>query len=133
MPPRRQSGFSLITAIFLLVVVAGLIVYMTNIRVAQQQTSLYGVLGARAINAARSGIEWGIYEVMVGSPGACFAASNLSIEGFTVEMNCNSTSHREGVTDVITFQLTATATMGAFGSLDYVRRVIEAKVSISPP
>lgn len=133
MSPRGQSGFSLITAIFLLVVVAGLIVYMTNIRVAQQQTSLYGVLGARAINAARSGIEWGIYEVMVGSPGACFAPSNINVEGFTVAMNCISTTHREGVSDVITYQLTATATTGAFGSLDYVQREIEAKVSESPP
>ena len=57
---RRQSGISLITAIFLLVVVALLVVYITNIRVVQQTTLLYGVQGARATNAAQSGIEWGI-------------------------------------------------------------------------
>ncbi|RLC56216.1 MAG: agglutinin biogenesis protein MshP, partial [Chloroflexi bacterium] len=48
-PLRRQTGFTLITAIFLLVVIATLVVYMTNIRVAQQTTVLYGVQGARAI------------------------------------------------------------------------------------
>ena len=60
MSRRRSSGFALIIAIFLLVlvVVAGLVVYITNIGVAQQTTVVCGLQGARVILAARSGIEW---------------------------------------------------------------------------
>lgn len=60
MSRRRSSGFALIIAIFLLVlvVVAGLVVYITNIGVAQQTTVVCGLQGARVIQAARSGIEW---------------------------------------------------------------------------
>jgi CHASE3 domain sensor protein len=60
----RSSGFALIAAIFLLMLmlmlVAGLVVYTTNIGVAQQTTMVCGLQGARAIQEARSGIEWGI-------------------------------------------------------------------------
>ena len=129
---RKQSGISLITAIFLLVVVALLVVYITNIRVVQQTTLLYGVQGARATNAAQSGIEWGIYESMVLTPG-CPPLTTLTIDTFDVEVDCSSTSHFEGATNVVTYQLTATATLGTFGSLDYVQRQIRAKVSNSPP
>ncbi len=130
-----ETGFSLITAIFLLVVVAGLIVYMTNIRVVQQNTLLYGVQGARALNAARTGIEWGIYEMMVVSvTGTCFGSTTHTIEGFNVTVTCTSSTHEEGiVNDIITYQLTSIATSGAPSTLDYVRREIQAKVSISPP
>jgi hypothetical protein len=53
----RSSGFALIAAIFLLVV-AGLVEYITHIGVAQQTTVVCGLQGARAIQEARCGIEW---------------------------------------------------------------------------
>lgn len=129
---RRQAGISLITAIFLLVVVALLVAYITNIRVVQQTTALYGVQGARAIQAARSGIEWGIYESLVATPG-CPPLTTITVDAFSVEIDCTETTHREGATDVVTYQLTSTASVGTFGSLDYVRRQIQAKVSNAPP
>lgn len=129
---RRQHGFTLIMAIFLLTVVAGLVVYITNIRTVQQTTLVYGVQGARAIQAARSGIEWGIYEALVATPG-CPAPTTFGVDAFSVTVTCASTSHREGVTDVVTYQLTSTASIGSFGTLDFVQRRIQAKVSISPP
>ena len=49
---NKQGGFTLITAIFLLVVVAGLVAYFTNLRVVQQVSLVYGVQGARALQAA---------------------------------------------------------------------------------
>jgi MSHA biogenesis protein MshP len=54
----RSSGFALIAAIFLLVVVAGLVEYITHIGVVQQTTVVCGLQGARAIQEARCGIEW---------------------------------------------------------------------------
>ena len=129
---QSQSGFTLIAAIFLLVVVAALVVYITNIRVVQQTTSLYGVQGARATQAARSGIEWGIYESLVVTPG-CPAPTTFPVDTFSVTVDCVSTSHREGVIDVVTYVLTSTASIGSFGSLDFVQREIQARVSINPP
>ena len=129
-----QSGFSLITAIFLLVVVAALVVYMTNLRVVQQTTLIYGVQGARAIQAARSGVEWGIYQSIVN--GSCTGSTSFSdpaFAGFNIEVQCGQTTHTEGTTPIDTFRLTAIASSGTYGSLDYVQRRIQATVSQDPP
>ena len=133
---QRQHGFTLITAIFLLTVVAALVVFMTNIRVAQQTSLVYGVQGAHAIQAARSGIEWGIHESIVN--GSCAASTTFTIarptlDNFSVEVQCGATTHTEGVTPITTYQLVSIASAGVFGSLDYVRRGIQATVSRAPP
>ncbi len=136
---RRQaaSGFALITAIFLLVVVAGMVVYMTNIRVAQQTTVVYGLQGARALQAARSGLEWGIYQSIYN--GACAGSTvinDAAFAGFSVEVQCLPTTHVEGdpaTGTIVTYRLTAIARSGAYGSLDYVQRHLQASVSLDPP
>ena len=131
---RVQDGFSLITAIFLLVIVAGLVVYMTNIRVVQQTTLVYGVQGAKATQAARSGIEWGIYQSIIN--GSCAGSTNFTdpaFAGFNIEVQCGQTTHTEGATTIDTYQLTAIASTGTYGSLDYVQRRIQATVSQDPP
>ncbi len=131
---RLQDGFSLITAIFLLVVVAALVAYVTNIRVVQQTTLLYGVQGARATQAARSGVEWGIYQSIVN--GSCIGSTSFTdpaFAGFNIEVQCGQTTHIEGITPIDTFQLTTIASTGSYGSLDYVQRRIQATVSQDPP
>jgi MSHA biogenesis protein MshP len=133
-PVRTQTGFTLITAIFLLVVVATLVVYITNIRVAQQTTALYGVQGARATMVARSGIEWGISRSIVS--GSCLASStftNPAFAGFNVEVLCSQTTHTEGIEAIDIYRITAIASRGAYGSLDYVQRRLQATVSRDPP
>lgn len=132
----EQRGFTLIAAIFLLVVVAALVVFITNIRVAQQTTLVYGVQGARAMQAARSGLEWGIHESIVNSNCAAsttFTIARPTLDNFSVEVQCGATIHTEGVTALTTYQLTAIASSGVFGSLDYVQRRIQATVSLDPP
>ena len=59
---RRSAGIGLVTAIFLLVVLAGLAVAMVGISGAQHSASALDVQGARAYQAARAGIEWGLFQ-----------------------------------------------------------------------
>jgi MSHA biogenesis protein MshP len=73
---RAVSGFTLVTVIFLLVVVSGLVVYITNIGVVQQTTVVYGLQGARALQAARSGIEWGIFQSI--NNGVCAGSTTIN-------------------------------------------------------
>jgi len=135
----RQAGFTLVAAIFLLVVIAGLVGYMVNIRGVQQTTLVYGVQGARAMQAARSGIEWGISRA-IGPGGLCDPITNFTIgtvpelDDFNIEVRCTSTAHTEGnAPPITTFRLTSTASTGSYGSLDYIQRIIRATVSRNPP
>lgn len=59
MKPRQQSGFALITAIIILVVLAALGAFAASFVPMQQLGSAADIQGARVLLAARSGLEWG--------------------------------------------------------------------------
>ena len=72
-----QRGFSIVTAIFLIVVLALLGVYIVSVTGIQQTSSQLDVQGVRAYQAARAGIEWGAFQVLdpgnasLGTPATC--------------------------------------------------------------
>lgn len=75
----RQAGVGLVTAIFLLVVLAGLGVASVTLFTSQQASSNLDLEGAKAYQAARAGIEWGLYEQL--RHGRC---ANTNSFGFPV-------------------------------------------------
>ncbi|MCH8177096.1 MAG: hypothetical protein IIC09_02645 [Proteobacteria bacterium] len=126
----------MITALFLLTAVAVLSVYMITARNVQQTTLVYSLQGARAMQAARAGIEWGIYDSIVDgncSPNPSFTPTGVALNAFLVSLTCSSSVHTEGATTVTTYRLTSTATTGVYGTLDHVYRSLQASVSIQPP
>ncbi|QJD92893.1 agglutinin biogenesis protein MshP [Duganella dendranthematis] len=58
---RRSAGIAIVTAIFLLVVVAGLAVAIVSLTTTQEDASGKDLQGMRAYQAARAGIEWALY------------------------------------------------------------------------
>lgn len=136
--PITAGGFTLVTALFVLVVVAALSVYMVNISSVQHTTLVYGVQGARAIQGARSGLEWGIHQAM--SSNSCPPATTFNTTGaghldnFSITVDCSATDHVESGVTVRVFQITASAESGSFGgNLDYIFRSLQATVSVQPP
>jgi len=140
---KLHRGFSLVSAIFLLVVLSALGTMMVTFFVAQQQSSALDVMGSRAYQAARAGVEWAAYNVaQPAAPWAgcaTYAASTpLFVAGtatalagtlspFTVALTCTASSYNEGST-INVYDITAIATSdGAPGNPDYVERVISVK------
>ena len=132
----HQTGFTLITALFLLIVVAGLSVYMITIRNVQQSTVVFAQQGARAMQAARAGIEWGIYQAMDTIP-ACgnstFSATGTALSAYSITVECTTSAHIEAGVTINTYVLTSIAETGTYGTLDYVSRRLRATVSVQPP
>ncbi len=131
-----QSGFTLVAALFLLVVVALISAYMVNISSVQHSTLVYGVQGARAMQGARSGLEWGIFQAIDTGvcPAGAFTTSGAgSLDKFTINVACTPSDHTESGVLIRTFRLTSSASIGSFGSLDYVYRSLQATVSNRPP
>jgi MSHA biogenesis protein MshP len=131
--PRRaaaaQRGFSIVSAIFLLVVLSALGAFMATFSSVQHVTSALDVRGAQAYQAARTGIEWGTYRVLRNSSCAGSQALN-DVPGFIVTVTCvASASYTEGVTPVTAYQITATASSGTVGGIGYVERQLQATVS----
>ncbi|GAB4116773.1 MAG: hypothetical protein Fur0026_04300 [Sideroxydans sp.] len=134
-----QKGFSIVTAIFLLVVLAFLGIAMVSFSTSQHQSEAMDVMGARAYQAARAGIEWAAYQITLSpvsapAPAACannFAAGSLggTLLPFDVSVTCSTSSYDEGGSTVWIYDVTSTATAGgAPGDPGYVARVISVKM-----
>lgn len=124
-----QRGFAIVSAIFLLVVLAALGAFMVTISNTQHITSAQDVQGSRAYWAARAGLEWAIASIAA-SPTTCpIAAAPANINGFTLTVTCNRTSYNEGGVAKNVFRVTSTSTAGgAVGSIGYVERSLSASV-----
>lgn len=145
--PRKivQDGFSLVTAIFLLVVLSLLGAMMVTFFTVQQQTAALDVLGARAYQAAHAGAEWGAFQIMQsGVAGtavatACRASGgttqNLPALGgtlapFTVNVTCSAASHVEAAGTIWVYSINSVASTTGLsaGSPDYVERHIQMTI-----
>ena len=60
---KFPRGFAIVSAIFILVVLSVLGAAMVSLSTSQHLGSAQDVQGARAYQAARSGVEWGLYQV----------------------------------------------------------------------
>jgi MSHA biogenesis protein MshP len=135
-PARSTSparGFALVSAIFVLVVLALLGAMMVALSTTQHVGQVRDLLGSRAYFAARAGIEWGVFAALRNN--ACAPSTTLpalagSAAGFVVVVTCSASGpFDEGGTPVRVYQLTATATSGAAGAPDQVERQLQAQVS----
>lgn len=126
---RRSAGVSIVTAIFLLVVLSGMGAAIITVTTAQQSSSALDLLGTRAYLAARAGVEYGLYQQLRAGgacpPAASFTPPAATMAAFTVTVSCAAV---DGVT-----QLTATACNQpaggacpnvAPGGAEYVQRVV---------
>jgi MSHA biogenesis protein MshP len=101
----KRGGFAIVSAIFILVVLAALGAFTLNISSSQQIGSALDVQGVRAYQAARAGIEWGMYQVQATPaynfgyaaadpnqrrcPGGGFTSTDsFAVFGFTVTVVC---------------------------------------------
>ena len=137
-PMRRQCGFSLVSAIFLLIVLAGLGAAIVHVSTAQHTGSALDLEGTRAYQAARAGIEWGLYRRL--RDGACdaeesFTPSAPTLGAFTVTVRCASLPDPNA--PVTTYRIESTACNrptasgncpGIAGGTFYVERQLQVKL-----
>jgi MSHA biogenesis protein MshP len=129
--PIAQRGFSLVSAIFLLVVLASLGVVAVRLNVVQQQTVTAELRGAQAFHAAKTGVAWAAYQALHG--GAC-GTSTLNLTegataGFSVSVQCSQTSYVEGTSTIRVFVFDVRAVGGIYGGPDYVSRRLQSKIT----
>ncbi|MDI6747882.1 MAG: hypothetical protein QMD17_12135 [Rhodocyclaceae bacterium] len=109
---KQLRGFAIVSAIFILVVLAALGAFILNISSSQQIGSALDVQGVRAYQAARAGIEWGLYRQL--QDGSCAASTSFvpagsSLSGFTVTVRCTATPDPGGFSGPTIFSVESTA------------------------
>lgn len=151
-----ERGFSIVTAVFLIVVLGLLGVFIVSVVGLQQSSQALDIQGVRAYQAARAGIEWGAFQVLdpnnTQNPVNCGPPVNMptcpasptqlsslagSLSVFTVSVTCTVTSTTEGNREIRVFQITATACnqpaagscLGTTPATGYVERQVAATLS----
>lgn len=141
---RRSAGIGIVTAIFLLVVLSGLAAALVALSGTQSQSSALDEQGVRAYQAARSGIEWGVYRHLRENGGCSGAASfalpaTSVLKGFVVTVTCTkvagpATTDPAADLDGLRIRAEACSTVlpatcaSAVRGPDFVKRVIEVQL-----
>lgn len=145
--PMHQRGFSLISAIFLLVVIAALGTFAVTLSTTQHQSAAMDVMGKRAYQAARAGIEWGAFQIIQSNAsGTNFAANCHALAGtqssvpltapqlamFNVNVACSTgaASHVDG-REVWVYSVSASAATAGItpGDANYIERQLSVTIA----
>ena len=136
---RPERGFALVAALFVMVVIGLAVAAMSRLSVTQTASVDLLLQQARAYQAARAGLEWGVARVL-GAPSCTPGVPGE--DTFTagtawVTVRCTATGPvslpEEGQAAVIFYQLEATAEVGSSGSTDYAWRRLTATVERAAP
>ena len=139
-PLRRPAGFAMIVAILALLVLGALTAYLANIFANRNQALAYDTQGTQALQAARAGIEWGIFHSLRNDRclSENFPLAGAGLAQFTVTVTCVRTAVAEdGVAfNVDTFNANACNQPTAAGACPnpapatgYVERLMTSVVS----
>ena len=121
---HRARGVALIAALFILVVLSAIAVYLLTISTGQVVAVTQDEQATRAYQAARAGLEWGAFQVLRNSSGT-FAATTCPAAGsttlalgtlgapagaatFSATVECSRTVESEGGVNVGIYLLKAT-------------------------
>jgi MSHA biogenesis protein MshP len=138
---RRQRGFLIIAGVFLLVVLAGLVAYLTTVSTTSQAASAADSNSARAYQAARAGIEWGAYQILrvPAFATACNGApqtTTLDLGAFKATVTCTaSAAITEGASStirayrIVSNGCNAAACPGASMSATYAERELALSIT----
>lgn len=136
----RQTGFALVAAMFVMIIIAMVVLAMMRLAGNQHGTNSLAIQQARAYQAARAGLDWGITQAAppVGAP-SCVANAAVNLAGsnlseFTLAVTCSPSAYSENGVTVNVYRLTATAQNGQPGSRpDYAFRALNAAVQSAVP
>jgi MSHA biogenesis protein MshP len=132
--PARQRGFALVSAVFLLIVIAALGTFAVRVNSNQQHSADLDLAMLRADAAVQSGIQYAAARLSIANTCVpdVHGQSLLLPQGYNVILECDSPHPAQVVNGVAVnvFLVTATAARGQYGSPEFVSR--QRTVRITP-
>jgi MSHA biogenesis protein MshP len=131
---RRGAGFTLVSAIFMMVVLVILAASLVTISAVQHTSAAQQLQATRANYAARAAAEWATRKAQVEPncalwPSPAVLTLGGSLTGFTVTVSCSSsTVHAIGTGTQAYYIVDVDAQGGVYGSVDFVQRKVQIKV-----
>ncbi len=137
MTKNKEKGFSIVSALFIVVVLGLVGSYIVNLSVLTRASESLTIQGMRAYYAAKSGLEWGIYQVAPSGgsgPYNCptspttISFTQGGLNNFTSTVTCTQSAYTEAGVTYNVFQISATGQYGTVNSVDYAFRELYSTV-----
>jgi MSHA biogenesis protein MshP len=113
MRARLQRGFALMMAVFMIVTLAAIGVYLVTVSTSQMAGATQDEQGVRAYQAARSGLEVSAYQIL--RSATCTPTQDLTLlqglSGFFARVTCsqvNAVGETEGGAAITVYRVTST-------------------------
>jgi MSHA biogenesis protein MshP len=111
---RAHHGFTMVSVLFILVVLAALGAAMAQFSQRQHLGSAAELAAARAYQAAFAGLEWASFQVLrnpapPGAAPACPGNTNIALGDFVVTVSCSRVNGVDGASTLAFYQLVANA------------------------
>jgi len=106
-----ERGFTLVSGIFLVVILAALGVFIINVSRMTSRTQSLDLLGVRAYQAARAGTEWGAFNSLRNNTcaGTTLTFPATQLQDFNTTVTCTTSSGDELGTAINIDTITALA------------------------
>jgi MSHA biogenesis protein MshP len=127
-----QDGFALVLAVFVITVLAALGAYILTVSGVQHQTSVLTLQQTRALNAARSGVQWASYKAL--TEKTCPTDSTISARAQTLSrfdiqiVRCEKSKHTIGGKAIDIFVIEVKASSKNPESTGYAMRKLTATI-----
>ena len=120
----KQSGVSVVTAIFLVVVLALMGVGMVSILTTSKQSISQEYTSAKAYMAGRSCLQWGMYQAVFAAANGNYGNNFNNVNSSLFNTQC--TTNLDSITaDSLTFfNINTTARFGAIADPEYSERTM---------
>lgn len=124
---RRQRGFSLVAAVFVIAIALLIVLAAVLTLSARNRSTVQALEASRALFAAQSGVDIAIARSLGGGCGA--VPASVDIEGYTVGLGCTATTVDEAPDSYAVYTLTANAQRGRFSDNTFISRRVRATVT----
>lgn len=110
---KQEKGFVIVSAVVIVVMLAIFGVAMALMGSLQQRQSALDLDTSRAYQAAKTGIDWGLYQIQTPAlPPACTTTSfnaGGELSRFTITVQCSQTSVNDGAQPLIVYVVQSNA------------------------
>ncbi|MCZ8113870.1 hypothetical protein [Silanimonas sp.] len=124
---RRQRGFSLVAAVFVIAIALLIVLAAVLTLSARNRSTVQALEASRALFAAQSGVDIAIARSL--GAGCAAVPASVDVEGFIVTLGCSATAVDEAPDVYQVYTLTAVAQRGSFASNTFISRRVRATVT----
>ena len=119
---KKQSGFAIITAVFLLVILALLGQGMVSLLATSQQSINHEVASAKAYMAARTCLQWGMYQAAFANPAGPYTNTFNDPTSNLFNNTCTTDTIMTNADGLIYYDINAVGEFGSTANPEYSRR-----------